>query len=205
MINYALTTKERVKAKIDITVAGLDSVIDQMIASATSKIETMCGGRRFLETTYTNEIYDGSFMDKNSPSVPYLILKNAPVSTLTSLQYRSGTRTSPSWVDFPADNYEPMNARGIVKVDLPSGFQNIRVTYTAGYKIDFTDEYNASKHTLPFEVSNLCEKMVIKMIKKRESEGKSQETLRDSTINWGSFIDNEDKDVITRYRRVTIV
>lgn len=205
MINYALTTKERVKARIDITVEALDTVIDQMIASATSKIETMCGGRRFLETLYSNEVYDGSFMDKNSPSVPYLILKNAPVSSIDAFEYRSGTRANPVWTAFQADNYEPMNARGIIKANLPAGYQNIRVTYRAGYKIDFAKEYDEVRHTLPFEVSNLCEKMVIKMIKKRESEGKSQETLRDSTINWGSFIDNEDKDVITRYRRVTIV
>jgi hypothetical protein len=205
MIDYALTTKERVKARIDITVAGLDTVIETFIASATGYIELLCGGRRFKETTYTNEVYDGSLLGTNSPALPYLILKNAPVSALSSFQYRNGTRTNPVWTDFQADNYEPLNARGIIRADLPSGLQNIRVTYTAGYKIDFSDDDNIAVHTLPFELSDLCERMVIKRIKKRESEGKSQETLRDSTINWGSFVDSEDKDIITRYRRVTIV
>lgn len=132
-------------------------------------------------------------------------MKNAPVTTITAFQYRTGTRTSPVWVDFNADDYEPLNERGIIKADLPAGHQNVKLSYVAGYKIDFSDPYNDTKHTLPFEVSNLCEKMVIKMIKKRESEGKSQETLRDSTINWGPFLDPEDYSVIARYRRVTIV
>lgn len=205
MITHALTTKERVKARIDITVAGLDTVIDTFIASATGHIEMLCGGRRFKETTYTSQIFDGSLLGNNSPALPYLILKNAPVTTITAFQYRTGTRTSPVWVDFNADDYEPLNERGIIKADLPAGHQNVKLSYVAGYKIDFTDEYDETKHTLPFEVSNLCEKMVIKMIKKRESEGKSQETLRDSTINWGPFLDPEDYSVIARYRRVTIV
>jgi len=204
MIDYALTTKERVKARIDITVAGLDTVIDTFIASATHYIEGLCGGRRFLETTYTNEIMDGSFLGSNQ-SIPYLILKNAPIVSISAFEYRNGTRTNPVWTAFQADNYEPMNDRGIIKADLPAGVQNIRMTYVAGYKIDFTDPYDDTAHTLPFDLSNLCEKMVVKMIKKRESEGKSQETLRDSTITWGAFVDTEDKDIISRYRRVTIV
>ena len=204
MINYALTTNARVKARIEITVSTLDTVIDTMIASVTDFIEQQCGGRRFKETTYTNEVYDGSIVGVNPQPLPYLILKNAPIASISAFEYRNGTRTSPVWTAFQDDNYEPMNSRGIVKVDLPAGYQNIRVSYVAGYKIDFTDEDNVAVHTLPFELSDLAERLVIKRIKRRESEGKSQETLGQSTIAWGAFLEDADKDIITRYKRVVI-
>lgn len=203
MINYALTTNARVKARIEITVSTLDTVIDTMIASVTDFIEQQCGGRRFKETTYTSEVYDGSIVGVNPTPLPFLILKNAPIVSISAFEYRNGTRTNPTWIAFQADNYEPMNSRGIIKADLPAGYQNIRVSYVAGYKIDFANDYSAT-HTLPFELSDLAERLVIKRIKRRESEGKSQETLRDSTIAWGAFLDAEDKDILTRYRRVVM-
>lgn len=203
MITYALTTKERVKSRIEVTATSLDNVIDTWIASVTDFIEHACGGRRFKETTYTNELYDGSDMVSNPARKQFLILKNAPISTLSDIQYKSGSNSSPAWVSYSVNDYDVM-PNGVIKVSLPSGYQNVRVTYTAGYKIDFTNQYDGSKHTLPFDLSNLAEKMVIKLMKKRESEGKSQETLRDSTINWGSFIDSEDQIVINHYKRIFI-
>ena len=45
MITYALTTKERVKSRIEVTATSLDNVIDTWIASVTDFIEHACGGR----------------------------------------------------------------------------------------------------------------------------------------------------------------
>lgn len=203
MITHALTTKSRVKARIEMTATSLDDVIDTFIAGATDFIEHACGGRRFKETTYTNEMYDGSDMVANPPRKEFLILKNAPVTTVSSIQYNSGSNSNPAWTSYLTDDYTNLG-NGVVKVILPYGYQNVRVTYTAGYKIDFDNQYTLANHTLPFDISNLCEKMVVKMIKKRESEGKTQESLRESSINWGSFIDAEDNIVINTYRRLMI-
>ncbi len=203
MITYALTTKERVKARIEMTATALDTVIDTWVATATDFIEHACGGRRFKETTYTNELYDGSDLVSNPTRKQFLILRNTPVSTVTKIEYKTGLNSSPSWVEYSVNDYDVM-PNGVIKISLPDGYQNVRVTYTAGYKIDFANQYNTANHTLPFDLSNLAEKMVIKLLKKRESEGKSQETLRDSTINWGSFIDSEDQVVINNYRRIYI-
>lgn len=200
MINYALTTKERVKARTEMTATALDTVIETFIASFTSFIEMACNGRRFFETTYTNEIYSGSDMSSNPAPKKFLILKNAPVTSITKIEYNNGSISTPNWVQYTAEEYQILE-NGIVKVNLPSGFNNVRVTYVAGYKIDFANVYDNTKHTLPFEVTNLCEKMTIKAIKKRESEGKSQETLRDSTIIWGPLMEPEDNTVIANYRR----
>lgn len=203
MINYALTTKERVKARIEMTASALDDVIETWIATATDFIEHSCGGRRFKETTYTNEVYDGSGLYSNPTKNNFLILRNTPIATVSKIEYKTGLNSNPSWVEYSVNDYDVM-PNGAIRISLPEGYQNVRVTYTAGYKIDFANQYNTANHTLPFDLSNLAEKMVIKLLKKRESEGKSQETLRDSTINWGSFIDSEDQVVINTYKRIYI-
>jgi len=200
---HALTTKERVKARIEMTGTGLDTVIDRMIAASTDYIENATG-RRFKRTTYANEIYDGADIGPNPSGKPFLLLRHAPVASVTSIQYRQGTVSSPTWTSFTADDYILDPVSGIVQVSLPEGFQNVRVSYVAGYLINFDDEYDLTEHTLPFDISNLCERMVVKAIKKRDSEGRSQETFKDSTITWSGLLDAEDKDILANYRRVLI-
>ena len=200
---HALTTKERVKARLEMDETGLDTVIDRFIASATDYIEKQCD-RRFKRTTYSNEVYNGSDMGPNPVGKPFLILRNAPVSALTSIEYRQGLPSNPTWTAYTTDDYVLDPTSGIVQVTLPVGFQNVRASYSAGYLIDFTNEYNLSNHTLPADISNLCEKIVVKMLKKRDSEGRTQETFRESTIAWGPLLDAEDKDTIANYRRVLI-
>ena len=54
---YALTTKEKVKAYLEITDASKDTIIETLIDQVTDFIEGYCGGRRFLESTYT-QLFD---------------------------------------------------------------------------------------------------------------------------------------------------
>ena len=205
---YGLTTVTRMRNRLAITVTDstLDSVITRMIYAATDYIERYCGNTRFLRLTYTNEIYNGSDPDDGTP-LPYLVLKNQPLSSVTALQYRVGERSSPSWVDFGANDYEPDYELGIIRMfgKLPYGTQNIRVSYVAGYLIDFTNENDGALHTLPHEISDLCERLVTKLFKRRQSEGRSQEGFESSAITWGSFLEEHDKNILANYNRVPIV
>lgn len=206
-VAHALTSEARVKARLGITSAGFDTLIKRLIYAATDFIEKECGGRRFKETVYTQQIYDGTPLNDEGTRVPYLILKNAPVASISAFEYRSGSRSSPSWVAFATDDYEPRLTEGLLKVHggVPAGTQNIRISYTAGYKIDFANEFNDSNHTLPYELSDLCERLVVKRFKKREKEGVSQESFAETTLAWKELLEEQDKATIAQYTRVQFV
>lgn len=207
-LDYALTTEARIKTRLTITVSGFDTMLKRMMYAATDFIEKECGGRRFKRTTYTQELYNGTPLgDDSGVSVPFLILRNSPVSTLTTLEYRTGSRSSPTWVAFQTDDYEPDNSNGIVRVwgGLPKGMQNIRATYAAGYLIDFTQEFDDAAHTLPNELTDLCERLVIKLFKKREKEGVSQENFAETGLTWKEFLDEGDKATLNHYARPVFV
>lgn len=196
VVGYALTTKERVKDRLAITGTNFDTLIDRLISAMTDFIEGECN-RRFKETPYANEVYSVS-----GEKPKYVFLKQAPASALT-LQYRAGTPSAPSWTNFIADDYELLEdgKSGIVRVySLPAGTNVIRATYTAGYKIDFPNAGSAT-HTLPFDISDLCEKLAVKEFKKRDAEGKSSEAFEGGTTNWKELLDEADKLVIGRHRR----
>ncbi|GIW70325.1 MAG: hypothetical protein KatS3mg101_1072 [Patescibacteria group bacterium] len=200
LLSYALTTVQRVKDRLAITGANFDTLIQRLINSATYFIESETN-RHFAETTYTDEVYSiyGAKQDM-------VFLKNAPVSAITSAQYRAGTPSNPAWTNFTADEYELVEdgKSGIVKLYglAGRGINALRFTYTAGYKINFTNAGDMVTHTLPADITDLCERLVIRWFKRRESEGKTSEAFDGGQINWQSELTNEDKETIARYRRL---
>lgn len=196
-VAHALTTLTRVKAKLGITNTSFDSVLESLIDAATDYIEGECN-RRFLETTHANEVHA-----LDSDGGKFVMLDHAPVSALTSAQYRAGNPATPSWTDFQAQDFELVGdgSSGLVRIygGVPKGTNNVRFSYTAGYKIDF-----AGTHTLPFDLSNLCERLVIKMFKKREAVGKKTESAGEASVTWMNELEIEDQAVLDRYRRLFI-
>lgn len=85
---------------------------------------------------------------------------------------------------------------------LPVGHRNIKVSYIAGYKIDFSHETDITKHNLPFDISNLAERMAVKEFKRREDVGKSGETIGDATVNYFDHLEEEDKATLAKYKRI---
>lgn len=132
MYGDAITTKARIKARLGISVAGFDDLFDNLILAVTARIEQMTG-RRFIQGTYTNELHDGSNIDGGRRT--FLIVKNAPLQAISSIQYKAGSNTTPNWTTISPDDYHVDLAAGIVHFPhgLPAGFQNVRVTYTGGY------------------------------------------------------------------------
>lgn len=201
---YALTTKTRVKNKIGITVTDFDTIIDRLINSATDWIENACGGKRFKSTAYSNEVYS---VDNRGQR--YLPLRQSPVTALTSLYYRAGTPSTPNWTAFTSDQYELVEGgeTGLVRVyfSLPYGENVIRANYTAGYLINWTNAGDMSTHTLPADISELCDRLVIKAFKRREAMGKSSEGFNGATVSWSRELDEDDKLTIERYLRIPFV
>lgn len=132
MYGDALTTKARVKSRLGIEVTSFDDLLDSLILAVTARIETMTS-RRFIQATYTHELHDGS--DPFGSRRKFLVIKNAPVQTVSSFQYNAGSNSSPDWTDFDQDDYTLDAQAGVIHVPrgLPIGSRNIRVTYTGGF------------------------------------------------------------------------
>jgi hypothetical protein len=271
----ALTTKTRVKDRLQLTGVTFDDLIDRLIVATTKRISQMCN-RRFLQATYTNELYDGS--DLHGSRRAMLILKNAPVHTITSVQYKTGLNSNPTWEDYDEDDYDVDMDLGILYMDgvLPTGKRNIRVTYNAGYSgnsigitdgwvfnstptgtvngvnliftlaadadevivyadglrvqssnvthTEGTDEFtlaagqapfstisadylptttsSSEDDTLPEDLVEVCEEVVARLFKRRDSEGRSSETFQESSISWRvDVFTRENLATIRNYRR----
>lgn len=205
-INYALTTKERVKNRLGITTTSFDGLFDALIGAVTDRIEQMAS-RRFKQTAYSDEIYDGSDIYGSASLV--ILLNNAPVSGTPTIEYKTGSNANPNWVDFSVEDYDLDDEKGVVYMrgELPKGKQNIRVTYTGGFVISFTGTYDiGGTHTLPLDITEVCEKAVIRSFKKRDSEGRASESFAESSITWEKDVFTpEDIAIIKNYRRVGFI
>ncbi len=200
LLSYALTTVARVKTRLTITVSTHDTILLYLINSVTDFIEGECN-RRFKETTYTNEVYSIQGQGNN-----FLNLKQSPVSSVTSLQYRAGLKSNPNWTEFAADDWELLEdgAPGIIELhgSFTQGGNGIRASYVAGYKINFANYGDMTTHTLPADLTDLAERLAIKLFKRREAEGKAREDFNGGSITWKDLLNPEDTETINKYRRV---
>lgn len=131
LVSYALTTVADVKESLGITDSSQDNLVIRKINFATEAIEGWCRLPRdhhFKETTYTNEEYDGSGSNM-------LRLKMRPVSTLSSLQFRTTSENLDSWDSVDTQNYFLDINSGVVDLLYSEGtrFNSFRATYTAGF------------------------------------------------------------------------
>ncbi|MEP2085069.1 MAG: hypothetical protein ABJP87_04405 [Bauldia litoralis] len=276
----ALTTKERVKDRLKITSTDFDDLFDRLIVSTTARMSKMCN-RRFLQATYTNQLCDGA--DIYGSRMPMLILKNAPVHSIESVQYKTGANSGPTWYSYTVDDYDVDMDLGILylKGTLPRGKQNIRVTYTAGWSgtnigidtylwvfnstptgsvngsnLTFTLAANADQiivyadgirvsaaniaftggtatftlaagqapystiavdykptsavtnedSTVPEDLAEVCEEVVVRLFKRRDSEGRAQESFNESSITWNTNVfTKENLATIKNYRRGSFI
>ena len=130
---YSLTTVARFKSFIKKTTNEDDTLIEILINVVTDFVERFCD-RRFLRTTYTNEVYDGLGTDK-------LLLKQYPVISASafSLDQRDTPLNENQWSAIDTNLYHIDWNAGIVELigyrfdEVPRKY---RVTYTAGYLFD---------------------------------------------------------------------
>ena len=132
MYGDALTTKERVKDRLKITQTTFDTFLDNCILAVTASIQQITG-RRFIQATYANELHDGSDIYDTPRSI--IILKNGPVDSVSSVQYKAGTNLVPAWTTVTEDLYDLDAENGLIHFTgfMLKGKRNFRVTYTGGY------------------------------------------------------------------------
>jgi hypothetical protein len=189
-----------------------DSVLVRLINWATNYIQNECG-RSFVQKTYVNDTYS-----IDSPRQTVLLLRNTPVFSISSFQWRAGTPSNPSWTDFIADQYELVDPRtdpvsgtvwypsGELRVYgvLPRMYSNmIRATYVGGYPVNWNNPEDHNTHWLPGDISNVCENLVVRRFTRRQLGGKSSQSLDGANVSWRNTLDAEDTDVIGQYRLIT--
>ncbi len=129
------------------------------------------------------------------------------VNGLVSFQWRAGTPNAPGWTAFVPDQFELQQdgKAGIIRLYgvMPRLYDNMaRVTYWAGFMIDWENAGNNTTHTLPGEISDACENMVVRRFKRRQLAGKGSEAFDGATTAWNREIDSEDQTAIDHYKIV---
>lgn len=194
----ALTTRQKVKDYLSISDTNSDVVIDEAINYITQFIKSYCGGRNFLSQSYT-EMYD-SFRFRRK-----IFLRQYPVTVVSLVSYRSGTPTAIVWVPYDANGYLPYLNEGYVHfyAQLPEVHLGLQVVYTAGYLIDFTNEFDPTKHTLPEDLTYVATEMVAIMMNTRKSAGIITESTEGQSISY-SFkareLDDNHRNILSGYK-----
>lgn len=203
--SWALTQVNDVKSIIDIasTTTTWDQTFIELINGATLWIENYCGGRRFGHTTlpvYTNETHDSFFAPTDDGKQYWLYVKNWPVTTWTTIAYRSGTTT---YTAFDSTSYETYDDDGAIYFygSMPRGKKIVRLTYSAGYTINWTTQ---SSHTLPHDLTLACRKLVLKEFNKRKAQGLLTESVGGAGVTWNEHLDPEVQQILSTYRRKNV-
>ena len=195
---------------------AFDDVLIRLINYATNYINNECGRFSFVQQTYVNDTYSIT-----NPRQDFLVLRNTPVFPatdgvhITNFQWRAGTPSNPSWVNFLVDQYELVNPRtdpisgqiwypsGTIRVYgvLPGLWNNmIRASYTGGYPVNWNNPEDHNTHWLPGDITNVCENLVVRRFLARQRGGKSSDRIGDASITWRAGLDTEDLAVLGNYQ-----
>lgn len=206
----ALTTLERAKSFLEISGDKKDTALTMIINQITGSIEQYLK-RRLLSQTYTDEKYDGS-------GTNLIILNQFPVSAFTELKVNTSGDASESLQTIDSARYfwYP-DGRVVLNTAIP-GFlderagefiqapNKYRATYVAGYLIDFDNENDITKHTLPSELEYACLKMVSGVFNSRKNEGLESVKVGDIAMKFKdmSMSDKEINDILGKYVSTTL-
>jgi hypothetical protein len=148
----------------------------------------------------------GSSVTMSQPAQATMTAASFEISGLISFQWRSGTPSNPAWTAFITDQFEleQQGYSGIVRVYgvMPRLYSNmLRLTYVAGFPIDWQNAGNGYTHQLPADLTNTCENVAVRIFKRLPLDGKSSEAIQGATTSWRNDLDQMDRDTIDRYSR----
>lgn len=182
----SLTTTTKVKTYLGISGTTYDTLIDSLVKSVSSSIERYCK-RKFERDTYT-EYFD-------TDGEKYLFLDNFPVASITSIQYSNGVWSNITWLDVNDDDYLlSENGKIAFAYHLPSREKYLKIVYLGGFLVDFANETDDTKHTLPFDLTQIATEMVAQTYNLRTTGGVQSESTEGQSITY-----KNDSDVLKAY------
>lgn len=191
ILSYALTTVADVKESLGIASSdhSKDNLITRKINQATRQIEAYCG-RRFKETTYTDEEYDSTGSNQ-------LILRQRPVSSSASfsLSYRNTSLNDNNWTTNETNTYFVDSNSGVMDLDFGAsgGWNQFKVSYTAGYDTIPEDLAEACA-TLAAYYTNNPDGTMVGVAEKQE--GSRRVKFNNTPTSFGSIISQLGLDSI---------
>lgn len=182
----ALTTIVDVQTYLDLASGTDDTLFESLINSFSDFLQRYLN-TALIEETITQELHDGD-------DTVLMVLKNSPVTSITTIEFRTGLLSSPTWTAFSADDFIPILAKGLVNFPggLPCGIQNLRVTYVTGL--------GANIAALPSDLQLICKKLVAKTYDQRRSEGKRSESVDNASVGWASKLTELDNLLLNNYK-----
>jgi len=197
--SWALTSEADVKESLGITGTSQDNLIRRKINQATDMIEAFCGknnGQHFASTTYTNEEYDGTGTNQ-------LILRNAPVISLSNFSERNTTENDNDWTTIESRDYFVDLTAGVIdcRFGILPYWNLYKVTYVAGFA------------TIPSDLAEACVMLSCALVESA-STGASvkKKTQGPKTIEYYDSVQGESlitqlgiDDMLQRYVRISIL
>ena len=197
---YVLTTLQKVKDALGISDTNSDTFLNEMINQASMWAQNYCGGRNFLSQQYV-EVYDTREMSQK------IFLRQRPLTSdningLLVVKYRSGIPTNPLWVVYDANGYVVYMPEGYIHFygQLPKVHQGLQITYTAGYLIDFTNEFDNTKHTLPEDLTWAVTQLVSREMNLRLTKGQALILTEGQRIQFKDALDPDIQGILDSYK-----
>lgn len=184
LADNALVTLAGTKTFLGITDSSRDAVLEILINTASDYIEKRTG-RKFSETDYEQETYDGTGTDQ-------IQLKNYPVVAFTKLEVNNTSNNSDSWSEIPESEYWVDTETGIITKTgafvgsdfnselaeslsdsiFNSGKNRYRATYSAGYE------------SIPNDLKYACMSLVETLLYSSGGKAIKSETLGDHSVSY---------------------
>lgn len=182
-----LCTLADVKSYLNIQNTTNDALLQLLITAASQYMMTYCG-RTFQLTTYTNEAYNGT-------GNAMQMLLNSPVVAVSAVSVNGIARTPFNQSSYPG-GYR-FDEDGIYAgCDFGvwcDGFQNVVVSYQAGYA------------TIPYDLNFACIELVAKRYRDKDKSIVTQRSIAGETIIYNPAFDLPPsvKSVLDNYFRVS--
>jgi len=189
--SYALTTLDNLKEVLGIVSDDDDSLLTNIINRSTDIIESYCD-RRFKETTYADEEYDGL-------GTSFLNLKNYPITALTAYDRNMGNVGDTDWDSLQDEFIKHLENEGQIyyQAGFVKGVKNYRFSYTAGYA------------TIPSDLEEACLELCSYIFNDKKNKGMQSESLAEysytKVARTGNVIESLGLDLILDAYRVPVI
>ena len=179
-----IASLSELKSYLWITDSSQDTILTIFLDSADDFVRSYIG-REIESATYT-EYFDGDGQRE-------ILMKNYPVTTLTSFEENTGTIQTPVWTAVDSSTYKlsPNIAKLFLTFYKSRGFQNFKVVYVAWYA------------TIPGDIKLATLKLASGYYNRRTSDGiKSEGVAGDNIVYDTTEIPSDVFIILNNYRDV---
>lgn len=196
------TTVARIKDRLKDaeTITAFDTMLESFVRSASSLINGYCGRSFEYKRTVTNDgtTTPGWIKVIANASCKEIRLDNTPVLSVDSVKTvdRLNSANDITHSNFYVSKEEFLVLGDAITVIPPN---ELEIVYTGGYKIDFDNYTDETKHTLPATITDVCETLIAKKFQRRDSDGQIRSEFESSIIEWDLVFGEDEEKALAPY------